>query len=111
MTDLYPITNSADIGAFLNNTLSSICSDVTNPLSCGAFIFFDIMILVAWLLLFSYFSVKNSFKDSYAGASTIIGFLTLILYLMNLNFIRNIELLFIIANMFLSIIALYMIKE
>lgn len=108
---LYPITTSTDIASLLNNTLSNVCVDVTNPLSCGAFIFFDLILLVSWLLLFSYFRFKSSFKDSYAGASTIVGFWAIILYLTPYNFIRDIELLFVLANMFLSIIALYMIKD
>jgi len=111
MPYLYPIGNSSDIGNFLNNTLSNICVDVTDPTSCGAFIFFDIMIVIAWLLLFSYFRNRSSFKDSYAGASTIIAFLSIILYLTPYHFIRDIELLFIVGNMFLSIIALYYFKE
>lgn len=111
MADLYPITSSGDIGAFFNNTLSSVCMDITDPATCGAFIFFDIMLVVGWLLLFSYFRVNSSFKDAYAGSSTIIAFLTIIVYLSPFNLVRDIELLFVVANMFVSIIALYLIKD
>ena len=111
MADLYPITTSGDIGELFNNTLSNVCMDITDPSTCGAFIFFDIFLLVGWLLLFSYFRVNSSFKDAYAGSSTIMAFLSIILFLSPYNLVRDIELLFIVANMFLSIIALYMIKD
>jgi len=111
MAWLYPIPNGTNIAEWMNATTSNICQDVSNPATCGAFWFFDFMLVVAWLILFSSFRYKHSFKDSYAGASTITAFFGIILYVMPFNFIRDLELIFLLVNMFISVIALFLIKE
>lgn len=111
MSYLYTIPNATNIGEFINQTTSQICQDVSQPATCGAFWFFDFFLIVGWLILFTAFRNRSSFKDSYAGASTIIAFLGVILYVMPYNLIRNIELIFLLVNMFISFIALFFLKE
>ena len=111
MAWLYPIPNGTNVGEWLNATTSNICQDVSQPGTCGAFWFFDLFLVIAFLILFESFRRKSSFKDSYAGASTLTAIFGIILYVMPYNFIRDIELIFVLVNMFISIIALFLIKE
>jgi len=111
-TPLYPMPNNiTDLGSFLNYTTSNVCTDVSNPLTCGAFIFFDILLMVLFLIFFIGFKERHSVKESYAGSSTIITFISIVLYLFPYNFLRSTELIFILANEFISIIALYLIRD
>jgi hypothetical protein len=111
-TPLYPMpSNITGLGQFFNFTASNVCVDVSNSLTCGAFIFFDIILMVIFLIFFIGFKERHNTKESYAGASTIITFISIVLYLFPYNFIRSTELIFILANEFISIIALYLIKD
>ncbi len=104
-------TNSSDIGSLINQTLSNICIDVDKPFTCGAWIFWDLFLVVFLLVLFSTFRRKSSFKDSYAGASTITCFIAIIIFIMPYNFVRDLELIIVIINMFISLIVLFVYKE
>lgn len=109
---LYTIpTNATDIGSLVNQTLSNVCIDVDNSFTCGAFIFWDFFIIFIWITLFSTFRKRSSFKDAYAGASGITFFITLIIFLMPYNFVRDLELIIVAVNFFISVIVLFLHRE
>jgi len=109
---LYNISsNITDFVGWLNETTSNICMNVDVPATCGAFIFWDLFLVVAWLILFIAFKRKSSFKDSYAGSSLIVTFFGVILFVMPYNFVRSTELLFLLVNLFISIMVLYLKKD
>lgn len=111
-TPLYPWPgNFSDLGSYMNYTASNVCMDVSNPLTCGAFIVIDILLFVLFLIFFIGFKERHSTKEAYVGSSTIIMFIGIVIYLMPYNWLRSTELLFILANEFISLIALYLIKD
>jgi len=112
-TPLYPNpSNYSDIVQFFNYTTSNICTDVSNPNTCGSFLFFDFFLIGLFLILFGIFKQRHSFKDSYASASLIVAFAGGIIYAFpGFNFIRGIDLLFILANAFISFVLLWILKD
>lgn len=110
--NLYNISsNITDFGQWINETTSNVCADLSNPATCGSWIFFDMFLVVAWLILFIAFKSKSSFKDSYAGSSFIVAFFGIILFVMPYSFVRSTELIFLLVNMFISIMVLYLKKD
>ena len=111
-TPLYPWPgNFSELGQFMNYTSSNICVDVSNPSTCGVFLLWDMILMVLFLIFFIGFKERHSVKESYAGTSTIIMFISIVLYLFPYNWLRSTEFLVILANEFISIIALYLIKD
>lgn len=109
---LYNISsNITDFVGWMNETTSNICADVSNSATCGSWIFFDMFLVVSWLILFIAFKRKSNFKDSYAGSSFIIIIFGIILFVMPYNFIRSTELIFLLINFFISMMVLYLKKD
>jgi glucan phosphoethanolaminetransferase (alkaline phosphatase superfamily) len=113
MTDLYPSpANITDFVSFLNFTTSNVCMDVTNPSTCGSWMFFDFFLGIFFLILLIGFKYRHSLKESYAGSSLIIALISGIIFAMpNYTFLRGYDLIFWIANAFISIMLLYLVKD
>lgn len=112
MTDLYPAPgNLTDFPSFLNFTTSNICIDVSNPSTCGSWMFFDTFLGIFFLILLIGFKQRHSLKESYAGSSLIIAFISGLIFAFPFSFLRPYDLIFWIANAFISIIILYLVKD
>jgi hypothetical protein len=111
-TPLYPWPgNFSELPQFLNYTVSNVCVDVSNPLTCGAYIFFDAFLVVLFIIFFTIFKNRHSLKDSYSSSSTIVMFIGIIIFLLGYNWVRSTELIMLIANEIISILVLYLVKD
>jgi glucan phosphoethanolaminetransferase (alkaline phosphatase superfamily) len=112
-TPLYPWPNNlTDLGQLFNYTSANLCTDISNPATCGSWLMFDFFLGVLLIILFAVFKQRHSFKESYAGASLIVAFLSAIIFAMpDYNFLRSLDLLFFLANAFISIMILYLAKD
>lgn len=104
-------SQTGDFSQFASGMARGICLDVDNSATCGGWIFGDAAIMILFLAFFIGFKQKSSFKDSYAGASVITFTLAVILFLWDQQVMRSSELLMVMANLFISVVMLYILKD